>query len=80
MKVAKQPDMELGGAGSKHPPVTLDDLRASDKATITRKEVAAVLEVDPRTVSEAIESGVIPAISVGRLKKIPREKFWEMFG
>lgn len=59
--------------------LTLDDMRDSTRATITLIEAAAVLEVDPRTVSGAVADGSIPSISVGRRKKIPREKFLEMF-
>ena len=44
---------------------TLDDLRASRDAVVTRVVVAAVLGVDPRTVTAAIAAGTIPSIRLG---------------
>lgn len=58
---------------------TLDELRAKKSVTITRKEVAAVLGIDPRTVSAGIREGNIPAIKIGRRVLIPREKFLALF-
>lgn len=57
----------------------LDALRASTSPTITRADAAQVLGVDPRTVTEAIKQGTIPAIKVGRRVLIPRERFLAMF-
>ncbi|MGH4002015.1 MAG: helix-turn-helix domain-containing protein [Pseudonocardiaceae bacterium] len=54
---------------------TMGDLRDSSRATITRDEASAVLEIDPRTVTVGIEDGTIPAIRIGRRLVIPRERF-----
>lgn len=59
--------------------LTLDALRDSPAATITRTEAAAALGVDPRTISVAIAEGNIPAIRLGRRVVIPREKFLALF-
>ena len=59
--------------------VTIDQLRESRSAVITRTEVAAALGVDPRTVTIAIESGSIPSVKLGRRVVIPREKFLRLF-
>jgi len=58
---------------------TLDDLRASRSAVITRAEAAAALGVDPRTITASIESGSIPSVKLGRRVVIPREKFLRIF-
>jgi excisionase family DNA binding protein len=58
---------------------TLEELRASTTITITRQEVAEALGVNPRTVSEGIRQGNIPAIRIGRRLVIPREKFLALF-
>lgn len=58
---------------------TLAELRASNALTITRKEAAAALGVDPRTVTVGIEDGTIPAIKLGRRRVIPRAKFLALF-
>ncbi|MEH3088737.1 MAG: helix-turn-helix domain-containing protein [Microbacterium arborescens] len=58
---------------------TLDDIRGSSRATITRREAAEVLQVDPRTVTEAIKQGNIPALQIGRRIVIPRARFIAMF-
>ena len=59
--------------------VTLDDLRASRNAVITRAEAAAALGVDPRTITASIENGAIPSVKLGRRVVIPREKFLRIF-
>lgn len=59
--------------------VTLDDLRASRNAVITRAEAAAALGVDPRTITASIENGSIPSVKLGRRVVIPREKFLHLF-
>ncbi len=59
--------------------VTIDQLRASRQAVITRTEAAAALGVDPRTVTIGIENGSIPSIKLGRRVVIPREKFLRLF-
>lgn len=61
------------------PPLTLEALKSSSSFTITRKEAAEVLGVDPRTVTVGIEEGSIPAIKLGRRKVIPRERFLALF-
>lgn len=58
---------------------TLQGLRDQSSATITRNQAAAVLGVDPRTVTAGIEAGNIPAIKIGRRVVIPREKFLKLF-
>ncbi|MBF4458361.1 helix-turn-helix domain-containing protein [Pseudoclavibacter sp. VKM Ac-2867] len=60
-------------------PPTLDHLRKSSAATITRAEAAAVLGVDARTVTTAIANGTVPGIKIGRRVVIPREKFLALF-
>lgn len=57
----------------------LEEIRASNSYTITRLEAAAVLGVDPRTVTQGIKEGNIPAIKLGRRVVIPREKFLKLF-
>jgi excisionase family DNA binding protein len=58
---------------------TIETLRESASATITRGEAAAVLGVDPRTVSAGIREGNIPSIKIGRRVLIPRVRFLSMF-
>lgn len=58
---------------------TLDEIRASRSAAITRTEAAAALGVDPRTVSVGIADGTIPSLRLGRRILIPREKFLALF-
>ena len=50
----------------------LEELRACQSAVITIAEAAAVLGVDARTVSRAVQSGELPALRVGRRLLIPR--------
>ncbi len=59
--------------------VTLDDLRRSRSAVITRTEAAAALGVDPRTIITSIDNGTIPSVRLGRRVVIPREKFLALF-
>lgn len=59
--------------------MTIEDLRASKSATISRKEVADALGIDPRTVTTGITEGTIPSLKVGRRVLIPREKFLALF-
>ncbi len=59
--------------------VTLDDLRASRSAVITRVEAAAALGDDPRTITTSIDNGSIPSVRLGRRVVIPREKFLRIF-
>ncbi len=59
--------------------LTLEDLRTSTAPTITMTTAAAVLEVDPRTVSAGVKEGTIPSVRLGRRIVIPREKFLKLF-
>jgi len=59
--------------------VTLDDLRASRSAVVTRAEAAAALGADPRTIAASNENGAIPSVRLGRRVVIPREKFLRLF-
>ncbi len=47
-------------------------------ATVT--DVAAFLEIDPRSVIRGCESGDIPAVKVGRVWRIPVPKLMAMVG
>lgn len=60
-------------------PMSLADVRKSTAAALTLTEVAAVLDLDRRTVARAVEAGDIPAVKFGRRVLIPREPFLEMF-
>lgn len=54
-------------------PITnLDELLASDRATVTVRETALVLGVDQRTITRAIAAGELPALRFGRRVLIPR--------
>jgi len=57
------------------PRMTLADARKSDAAALTRADVAAILNVDVRTVTRGIESGEIPCLRLGRRRLVPREPF-----
>lgn len=61
--------------------LTLAAARASDRATITIREVAELSGVDPRTVSGAlsVNGGEIPARRIGRRIVIPRAAFLAWF-
>jgi excisionase family DNA binding protein len=52
--------------------VDLEDLRASRAAVVTIAQAAAILGVDARTVSRAIQNGELPALRLGRRLLIPR--------
>ena len=55
------------------------ELRDSSSATISRKDVADVLGIDPRTVTEGIKQGNIPSLKIGRRVLVPRERFLALF-
>lgn len=59
--------------------LTLADVRKSTAAALTQTQVAAVLQVDRRTVGRAITEGTLPSVRFGRRVLIPREPFLEMF-
>lgn len=48
-------------------------MKQQDKVVMTVEEVAKKLRVDPRTVYRMIEQGMLQAIRVGRLWRIPQE-------
>ena len=50
----------------------LDELRASRSAVGTIADAAAVLGIDARTVSRAVQNGELPPLRVGRRLLIPR--------
>ncbi|WP_041795224.1 excisionase family DNA-binding protein [Modestobacter italicus] len=50
----------------------LEELRACRSAVITIADAAAVLGVDARTVSRAVQCGELPVLRVGRRLLIPR--------
>jgi len=54
-------------------PMTLEALKTSTRATLTRNEVAELFGVNPRSVTRAIEHGEIPAVRFGTRIIIPRE-------
>lgn len=56
---------------------TVEEVRASECATITVKDAAAFLGVDQRTLSGAltVHRGDIPSLSIGRRIVIPRAAF-----
>ena len=56
------------------------ELRTTDREVLNRAEVAALLEVDARTVDRAIDDGTLPAIRLGRRILIPRRPFMATFG
>ena len=57
----------------------LNQIRQSEKLTLTRSEVADVLGVNIRTLSNGIADGTIPSIRIGRRVVIPRDRFLAMF-
>lgn len=58
---------------------TLETIRRSNAAVITRADAAAALKIDPRTVSKGIKDGTIPSIRLGSRVLIPRERFLALF-
>lgn len=55
--------------------MTLAQARRSENAVLTRTEIAAILNVDARTVTRGIAAGEIPSIRLGRRVLVPREPF-----
>ena len=47
-------------------------LRSSTAATVTRADVAVLLDVDERTVTRAVDAGQLPSLRIGRRVLIPR--------
>jgi excisionase family DNA binding protein len=60
--------------------MSLEELRRSNKAVITRAEVASLLGCDARTVSRAIAENTIPNIKLGRRVFIPVPAFLTTLG
>lgn len=58
--------------------INLEWVRSSDKAALTRTEVAELFGVDARTVTVAVERGEIPCVRFGRRVLIPREPLLAM--
>lgn len=52
----------------------------TDRPTLTVKEVAALLELDDRTIYRAIQDGQLPVLEVGKKKLIPRLKLLALLG
>lgn len=50
----------------------LEDVRASRSAVVSIADAAALLGVDARTVSRAMQNGELPALRVGRRLLVPR--------
>lgn len=55
------------------PTITLQWLKESTAATLTRTQVAKLFEIDVRTVTRGVAEGAIPSIKIGRRVMIPRE-------
>ena len=70
---AERSDMATASAQPKR--MTLAQARRSENAVLTRTEIAAILNVDARTVTRGIEAGEIPSIRLGRRVLVPREPF-----
>lgn len=62
--------------------MTLEEIRASDKALLTAADIAPVLRSDPQAIRIAARDGLlgIPAIFVGSRVKFPREQFLRVMG
>ena len=60
--------------------MSLEELRHSKKAVITRTEAASLLGCDARTVSRGIESNTIPSLKLGRRVFIPVPAFLSLLG
>lgn len=48
-----------------------DDLRASSSRFYTLKEAAAILKVNPSTLSRQCSAGLFPHVRIGRVVRIP---------
>jgi excisionase family DNA binding protein len=59
--------------------MTFQELLASTKPVITRKEAASALGCDPRLISRGIKENKIKAFPLGRKILIPREPFIVLF-
>src|SRR5690625_4663480 len=59
---------------------TMSDALATDRPTLTVKEVASLLGVDVRTVYRAIDEEQLPSLQVGTKRLIPRLKLMALLG
>lgn len=59
---------------------TWAQLWASDREVLNRAEVAALLGVDSRTVTAAVETGSLPGVRLGRRLLIPRQPLLDVLG
>lgn len=60
--------------------MSLEELRLTNKAVITRTEAADLLGCDVRTVSRGIASNAIPSLKLGRRVFIPVKAFLTILG
>ena len=60
--------------------MSLEELRHSNKAVITRTEAADLLGCDVRTVSRGIAANTIPSLKLGRRVFIPVQAFLIILG
>lgn len=63
-----------------NPITTMSEALASDRPTLTAKEVASLLGVDTRTVYRAIDDEQLPSLTIGTKRLIPRLKLMELLG
>ena len=59
---------------------TVSQLLESQRGTLSPAEVASVVGVDHRTIYRAIEDGQLPAVELGKLKRVPRIHVVRMLG
>lgn len=53
-------------------------MTTTTKPTMSVREASELLDLDPRTVSKAIEEGTIPAMKIGRRILVLREPLMRM--
>lgn len=58
--------------------LSVHDIEAMESPTLSLKDGARALGVDPRTLLRAIDDGTVPGIRVGRRVVIPRAPFLRM--
>lgn len=63
-----------------NPPIDLDWLRDTKRAAVTRNQAAQVFDVDPRTVTRAIDSGDLPSVRIGGRVLIPTAHLRRILG
>lgn len=62
------------------PKFDLDWLRNATEAALSRRQTAALLQVDERTVTRGIENGEIPSLRIGRRVLVPRLPLLRLLG